>query len=219
MHMTADLPVYDVALSFAAEDRPTARAIADELIRRGVSVFFDQFDMDLLWGRDLHRHLSNIYDRSRFVVLLVSKAYTQKSWTQFERKTALARAGDDPGSQVLPVALDDSIRDSVSGFPPNLGYVDLRQTSVERVADLVVEKLRSGAQMQVPAIGPTRVHVIPSEGRWVVKESGASTVEVHSSREAAIKAARRIAAMQTAELVVHGRNGMVETRESPGERM
>ncbi len=205
---------FDVALSFAAEDRSIAREIAEALRHRGVNVFFDEYDVDLMWGKDLHRHLSNIYERSRFVVLLVSEAYSKKSWARFETRTALARAGDDPSSQVLPVALDDSI----SGFAPTIGYVDLRQVGVKRVVELILAKLRIGAQLPIPEPGPVRVHVIPSEGQWIVKESGASAGEVLPSREAAIAAAQRMAMTHAAEIVIHDRDGKIETRESIGER-
>jgi hypothetical protein len=49
---------YDVALAFAAEDRAVAAEIARALSKHGVSVFYDAEDPGLLWGKNLHDHLS-----------------------------------------------------------------------------------------------------------------------------------------------------------------
>jgi hypothetical protein len=46
---------YDIALSFAGEDRPYVQQVADELTRQGVRVFYDEFEQDKLWGTNLYQ--------------------------------------------------------------------------------------------------------------------------------------------------------------------
>jgi len=69
---------YDVALSFAGEDREYVEKIATELRDAGVSVFYDTFQRAELWGKNLVDHLAEIYQkRSRYVVMFISKPYVE----------------------------------------------------------------------------------------------------------------------------------------------
>ena len=49
---------YDVAISFAGEQRKEAEAIADCLKKNEVNVFYDGYEKAHLWGKDLYEHLS-----------------------------------------------------------------------------------------------------------------------------------------------------------------
>lgn len=44
---------YNVAISFAGEQRKGARDIAEGLKRGGVKVFFDEYEDTELWGKNL----------------------------------------------------------------------------------------------------------------------------------------------------------------------
>ncbi|MFZ2991213.1 TIR domain-containing protein, partial [Ideonella sp.] len=52
---------YQVALSFAGEDRPYVSEVAAHLAEHGVKVFYDEYERVSLWGKDLYTHLSEIY--------------------------------------------------------------------------------------------------------------------------------------------------------------
>jgi len=52
---------YDVALSFAGEDRAYVEEVANSLNNRGVKVFYDLFEEANLWGKNLYEYLSEIY--------------------------------------------------------------------------------------------------------------------------------------------------------------
>ena len=52
---------YDVALSFAAEDRQYVEKLANILESKGVSVFYDKFEKLDLWGKDLYSYLNDTY--------------------------------------------------------------------------------------------------------------------------------------------------------------
>lgn len=130
---------FDVALSFAGEDRKHAHELAEFLKRNGVTVFYDEFYKAELWGRDLYQHLQHIYkDKSRYCVVFVSEAYLLKSWTRHELKQAQARAFEESREYVLPIRLDNS---SLPGLNATIGYVDLRTASVAEVACMLLEKL------------------------------------------------------------------------------
>jgi hypothetical protein len=70
---------YQVALSFASEQRDYAERIARRLQRYGVSVFYDEYERANLWGKHLSEELYSIYAKqSSFVLMLISKAYIEK---------------------------------------------------------------------------------------------------------------------------------------------
>src|SRR5260370_20126628 len=50
--------IYDVALSFAGEDRNYANALAEALRHRQLNVFYDEYEKTPLWGKNLYTYLS-----------------------------------------------------------------------------------------------------------------------------------------------------------------
>ena len=82
---------YDVALSFAGEDREYVEQVAEHLRNLDVTVFYDRYETVQLWGEDLAVHLGKIYSRdSHFVVMFSSRHYAEKAWPNHERQHALA---------------------------------------------------------------------------------------------------------------------------------
>ncbi len=130
---------YDVALSFAGEDRVYVEQVAEGLRQAGVSVFYDKFEKAELWGKNLIDHLADIYQhRSQFVVMFVSKAYVDKAFPRLERQHAQARALVAKEEYILPARFDDT---EVPGLPPTIGYTDLRNTSADELVGLILRKL------------------------------------------------------------------------------
>lgn len=79
--MEVDKKVYefDVALSFAGEDRAHAERLANLLRDSHVRVFYDEFVKATLWGKDLYQHLETIYkDQAKYCVVFVSESYIKK---------------------------------------------------------------------------------------------------------------------------------------------
>jgi hypothetical protein len=130
---------YDVALSFAGEDREYAEQLADCLARKNVRVFYDKYEKAELWGKDLYEYLATLYrDRAFYCVIFISTHYASKLWTTHERKNAQARAFRENREYILPIRLDDT---ELPGLPATIGYEDLRHTTIEDVCDLVLQKL------------------------------------------------------------------------------
>lgn len=66
-------PQYDVALSFAGEQRTYVSRVATLLWKNGVFVFYDEFEEAELWGKNLYTHLRDVYkSRARFTVIFCS---------------------------------------------------------------------------------------------------------------------------------------------------
>src|SRR5207302_9646090 len=106
--MIKDYP-YDVALSYASEDRANAEALAKALKRRGVKVFYDGYEKPSLWGKNLYDHLAEIYqNKAQYCVMFLSKHYATKVWTNFERQAAQNRAINESKEYILPIRLDNT---------------------------------------------------------------------------------------------------------------
>ena len=132
---------YQVALSFAGEDRIYAQRLTKILKEKGISVFYDQYEQAELWGKDLYQHLQSVYrDKAQFCVVFLSQAYAQKLWTRHELKQAQERAFREHREYILPVRIDDT---NIPGISETTGYIDLRSTSLEMIADLLLKKLSS----------------------------------------------------------------------------
>jgi hypothetical protein len=132
-------PSYDVALSFAGEQRDYVSAVATALREGGASVFYDG-DADL-WGKDLTKELERVYrSGSRFVVIFVSNEYVQKAWPNLERQHALAGRIERMDDSVLPARFDRIV---LPGLPETVGYIDIGARSPQVLAGLVLAKLAS----------------------------------------------------------------------------
>ena len=132
--------VYDVALSFAGEDRDYIKKVAHILKESEISVFYDKFEEVELWGKDLAVHLNLIYGKkSKTVVIFISQHYYQKIYPRHEFKSALATAIASEREYILPAKFDDTI---IPGIPDTVKYLDLRNYTPEQFASMIIEKLR-----------------------------------------------------------------------------
>lgn len=131
---------YDIAISFAGEDRKVAEIIAEKLKTNGKKVFYDAYEKATLWGKDLYVHLNDIYkNKAKFCLMIISNNYRDKQWTNHERKAAQARAFSQNKEYILPLKLDDT---EIPGLNETIGYVDYRLSNAEEVVSLLTEKLK-----------------------------------------------------------------------------
>jgi hypothetical protein len=135
---------FDLAISFAGPQRAIAEGIATKVREAGFEVFYDAFYPEQLWGKDLAVFFDDVFRRkSRYCVIIVSKDYVERDWTNHERRSAVARAIKERGKEyILPVKVDDGIE--LPGVADTIGYVSLGQYSIDKIAEMLIAKL--GAQ-------------------------------------------------------------------------
>ncbi len=130
---------FDVALSFAGEDREYVDSVANALLDEGVKVFYDEFEEVNLWGKDLYTYLSDIYmNKARYTVMFISKHYSEKLWTNHERKSAQARAFQEAQEYILPARFDDT---EIPGVLPTVGYISANKKTPQEVSAIIIKKL------------------------------------------------------------------------------
>ena len=77
---------YEVALSFAGEQRNYVEDVARALQSRGIAVFYDDFERIRLWGKHLVEELHDVYEnRASYAVMFISREYVDKAWPTHER--------------------------------------------------------------------------------------------------------------------------------------
>ena len=130
---------YQVALSYAGEDRHYVKRVYDYLVEHQVTAFYDRADPTLLWGTHLTEELNRIYEKdSASVVIFSSRAYAAKDWTRHERRSALSKAAHTPGVYVLVAAFDGTKLPGITGDVVNLS---LRDFTPEQFGELLVQRL------------------------------------------------------------------------------
>lgn len=130
---------YQVALSFAGEQRDYVRAVAEALAARHIAVFYDEFEAVTLWGKDGAEHFQKVFaQEAHYVVMFISADYVAKSWTRQERRAALSRQIESDKEYVLPVRFDQT---PVPGFPTTLQYLEAAKYTPAELAALIAAKI------------------------------------------------------------------------------
>jgi hypothetical protein len=133
---------YDVAFSFAGEDRRIAESLAGRLRQQNVSVFYDRDKQAEMWGKNLQEYLTEVYlKQARFCIMFISQAYAEKMWTRQERRSAMARAMQQKHEYILPIRLDQT---ELEGLLPSVHYINLADSSEDEIVSLILEKLDRG---------------------------------------------------------------------------
>ena len=155
---------YEVALSFAGEDRSNAEALADALHRRGVKVFYDEFAKADLWGKDLYSHLSELYSKqAKYCVVFISKHYSTNPWPKLERKASQARALNQDEEYILPIRLDES---EIPGILSTTGYLRWPPENAESIADKLMVKLEKWPNAALLSLYKARQKVQELANQW-----------------------------------------------------
>ena len=154
---------YDVAISFAGEQRREAEAIAKCLTDSGVKVFYDKYEQANLWGKDLYEHLSDIYqNKARFCLMLVSAGYAEKVWATQERKSAQSRALSQKAEYILPIRFDET---EIPGLLNTVGLLWFKDEGVQGICTKLVQKL-SRDSYQSKTVALERQTVVPDPAEY-----------------------------------------------------
>ncbi len=135
---------YDVAISFAEEDRDAAKALSLAIEHCGLTVYYYPDQNTATFGRPLDDTLRAIYrDEARYAVVLFSQSYLdpEKQYTMIELEAIRYRMQLEPDKvYMLPVKLNESV--SLTAFPDLEGITFLKwDHEPERVAAAVREFL------------------------------------------------------------------------------
>jgi len=152
---------YDVAISYASEDSLYVGECAHSLTKQNVKVFYDKFERIKLWGKDLIKHLEEVFkEKAKCSVIFISKHYISKIKRALEKQgeipspiltelqSAIERALQEKREYILFVKLDESeIAELFEVVPPSIRqitYVNVRRDNIiaSRLAGMICDKLK-----------------------------------------------------------------------------
>ncbi|MFF2817338.1 toll/interleukin-1 receptor domain-containing protein [Kitasatospora cineracea] len=126
----------EVFISHASEDKadvatPLARCLQDA----GVSVWLDVLELKI--GDSLRRRIDQGLARSAFGVVIFSRAFFEKGWTQYELDGIVTRSVS--GEQSLLPIWHNITKDEVIAQSPSLADKLARSTAQHTVAEIARE--------------------------------------------------------------------------------
>jgi hypothetical protein len=81
---------WDLFISHASEDKESiVRKVADELIKHGVNVWYDEFTLKI--GDSLSRSIDRGLSSSKYGLVILSKAFLSKDWPEYELRGLTAK--------------------------------------------------------------------------------------------------------------------------------
>ena len=123
---------YDVALSFASEDREYVDAVATRLHAMGFTVFYDAFHVATTWGHVNRDVLGRVFrEGAGHVVAFISRHYVGKPWTMFELNAAMEGEASRTVPSLLPVRFDST---AVPGLPPEKFWIEAAAIPPDQLA-------------------------------------------------------------------------------------
>ncbi len=128
---------YDVFICHASEDKDdVARPLAEALKAAGLDVWFDEFELRI--GSSLRRNIDTGLANSRFGVVILSPAFFEKGWSNYELDGLVTRevAG---GAQIILPVWHRVTKAEVVGYSPSLADKLARNTSDFTVAEIATE--------------------------------------------------------------------------------
>lgn len=129
-------PEYDVFISHATEDKDEiVRPLAKALLEKGVKVWYDEFEMRI--GDSLRRKIDKGLANSRFGVVVISKDFIKKGWTNYELDGIITKAVS--GEQILLPIWHNITKKEVIDFSPSLADKLARNTAINTVDEIAAE--------------------------------------------------------------------------------
>ncbi len=135
---------FDVFISHASEDKDEiVRPLAHALKEAGLKVWYDEFELKI--GDSLRKKIDKGLATSRFGVVVLSKSFFGKGWTNYELDGLVTRTVT--GEQILLPIWHAITKKELIDYSPSLADKVARSTSthtVEEIAEEIAEVIQKG---------------------------------------------------------------------------
>ena len=129
-------PEYDVFISHASEDKDdVVRPLANSLREKGVKVWYDEFEMKI--GDSLRRKIDKGLANSRFGIVVISKDFIKKGWTNYELDGIITKSIS--GEQIILPIWHNITKKEVIDFSPSLADKLARNTAINTIEEISEE--------------------------------------------------------------------------------
>ena len=135
---------YDVFISHASEDKDgIVRPLAEALAAEGLKVWYDEFELRI--GDSLRRKIDRGLAKSRVGLVVLSKHFIGKGWTNYELDGIVTRSVDD--QQILLPIWHEITKAEVVAYSPSLADKVARSTATHTVGEIageIADLIRNG---------------------------------------------------------------------------
>lgn len=137
---------WELAISFAGNNRQVVDIVQSQLEEMDVSVFYDENYESNMLGKSLSKVFREVFvEKSRFVIAVLDKNHYERVWPTFERDCFVDRVEDEA---VIPIYLDDTV---FPGIPKDTfgirfkasGKDSIRNDIFDQITYPLVSKLES----------------------------------------------------------------------------
>jgi len=162
---------FDVFISHASEDKDVfVRPLAAELVRLGLRVWYDEWTLKL--GDSLRQRIDEGLVRSRFGVVVLSRDFFAKNWTNAELDGLFAN--EMQGKNVILPVWHNVSKEEVTRYSPMLAgkMAALTNKGVDAVAAEIFSVVRPGAARPPITHSPAKTvgnHSVHKAGRYAVE--------------------------------------------------
>lgn len=123
-------------ISHASEDKDeVVRPLANALKNLGIKVWYDEFEMRI--GDSLRRKIDKGLANSRFGIVVVSRDFIKKGWTNYELDGIITKAVS--GEQIILPIWHNITKKEVIDYSPSLADKLARNTAIDTVEDIAKE--------------------------------------------------------------------------------
>jgi hypothetical protein len=127
---------YDVFISHGGEDKDAVVwPLAHALTRGGLKVWYDEFELRI--GDSLRRKIDTGLAKSRFGVVVLSRSFFRKGWTNYELDGLVTRAVS--GDQVLLPVWHEITKQELINYSPSLADKVARSTGTHTIDEIAAE--------------------------------------------------------------------------------
>ena len=134
---------YDVFISHASEDKDAVvRPLANALVQHGLRVWYDEFELKI--GDSLRRKIDKGLANSRFGIVVLSRDFIKKGWTNYELDGIISKAVS--GEQVMLPIWHEITKQEIIAYSPSLADKVARNTSsytIDEIANEIAELIQS----------------------------------------------------------------------------
>ena len=133
---------YDVFISHANLDKiDYVNELKQSINKLGVSIFYDADEIE--WGDEWEKRILSGIERSRFAILVLSKNFFGRTWTEKELSSFLNKQNTNKQKIILPLLYGVTLDDVLKKYPSlsKIQFIDSNKYSIDQIAILFARQL------------------------------------------------------------------------------
>ena len=133
---------YDVFVSHATKDKTKyVDKLVEALKKENLTVFYDSDCIS--WGDHISQKVDEGLRSSKLAVVVISKNYFGRPWTEYELKTLLARQNSEGRKIIMPILHGISKKQLVKNYPElnDILFKHSKSCSCEEMAKILKQEI------------------------------------------------------------------------------